>query len=584
MAYKLELLYARPDLIITSPNAITELDLSEAVRYYSPVVGPGRVSESVTVRLPVGRTDARQFLRDIESLFRRAREADLAQTPPRVFLSFTPDGAEQYYVAQVYDGRITPGEEVLTRAQSGYEVYEYVITWARDGQFMYPFSATVQSLLLGTTTFTLASTYHIGAAPASRKLLYNSAGQTTNTAEVLDTGDGATTSFSGTTAKPSIYQSRTSPVFKYRISGTNYSYSHDQLKTLPAATTKVTSATLNFVTGAWALVFADPPDNGIDITLDYINGYGNWVQIDGQIGPELSTNPYTVLGERLSEALLTITNQDAAESIGDVWIGCYLAPIARQYPKLWYEAESAALEASGVAQGDPALSEGAEVAWPVISTTETIIADWTLDSQDVRRMGGKWYAPIVKWGLATEANMTYILFRWQVYSDDGLGARDVLLWSGDQYRPTNPDVTLHQLGLVQLPPNNQLLHIILDYTPPSPGTLHLVLTATSVDIDRGLTLDAIQLMPTDFFCKVERSGGVVPTQSLTLYSYDGIAENTLVGGGRLRTPIVMHDYPRIDPTRDQRWYFLWTDADNIQVAFDWPVSLSLDNYSTRGAI
>ena len=114
------------------------------------------------------------------------------------------------------------------------------------------------------------------------------------TGEVLATGDGATTSFSGTVAKPPVTDP-TSFTVHYTIGSTAYSATAGSDGTISGE--HITSGSIDTWTGDWSLTFDTTPDNGTDLTADYDEGVapGNFhLAVDGDPSTETSTGSRTM--------------------------------------------------------------------------------------------------------------------------------------------------------------------------------------------------------------------------------------------------------------------------------------------------
>jgi len=592
MAFELSLYYISP-----GAGAAATIDMSTYVQFYTPTTAPydtARVTEQVQIRLPAGLASARADLKELEDFFRRAKVCDELQLTPRPWILFAPDDTADPYAAQLFAGSIQPTETILTKGQSTFKVYDFVITWERDAVWTDwggSGGGDPTSLLFYSSDDYDAGAYNHNS---STWYIYNSADQTTITDEVIDsTPNGVLVSFAGTTAKANIYHSRSTPAFTYVIGGVTYTnVTYDQMIDDPTgATHKVDAVTLNFETGAWTLVFVAAPDDTTDITMDYIYGYGNWIQIDGASGPTYTNNPYTLTGDVPALPVLQITNE-GTDDWDDMWIGCYQAnAVGGAFPQLWYEAEDAdysdssgALQVNNSLSGSSEPTGGSQISWTV-DTTEAIMLDWTLTAQNVRRMAGKWFAPIVRFGTVT-ADIPYVLFRWRVYTDNGAGVRSQLVFETDQYQPTANSKLLHQLGMVQITPWPIYQFSVADGGSSGVPSMHLVLTAQAVTTTKGLTIDAIQLMPTDFFCKIEyQAGSLAQGDVFTYDGYDQTAQAVLSGGTDSNRAItLLHDHPTIDPTRDQRWYFLWTDSGSYVAPFAWQLGTTMTYYARRRVI
>jgi len=85
------------------------------------------------------------------------------------------------------------------------------------------------------------------------------------TGEVLGTGTGTTTSFSGTLAN--ILDVRSSITVAYTIGASGFTATDNGSGII--AGTNITSGTINYTTGAWSLVFSAAPDISTDITINY---------------------------------------------------------------------------------------------------------------------------------------------------------------------------------------------------------------------------------------------------------------------------------------------------------------------------
>ncbi len=91
-------------------------------------------------------------------------------------------------------------------------------------------------------------------------------GSTTVTGESLGTGDGATTTFSGTLSN--------SPVVRNTLTITAGSVTATDDGSGNLTGTGVSSGSINYDTGAWSITYSSAPSNGTSITADY--DYGKW--------------------------------------------------------------------------------------------------------------------------------------------------------------------------------------------------------------------------------------------------------------------------------------------------------------------
>ena len=102
------------------------------------------------------------------------------------------------------------------------------------------------------------------------------------TGEVVGTGDGATTSFNYTIANTPI--GAYSVEINYTISGSNYIAYDDGAGNISGTSV---SGTIDYTTGSLSLTFTTAPDNGTNITIDYLHNSlteGTDYQIDTNLG------------------------------------------------------------------------------------------------------------------------------------------------------------------------------------------------------------------------------------------------------------------------------------------------------------
>ncbi len=83
--------------------------------------------------------------------------------------------------------------------------------------------------------------------------------------ETIGTGDGTTTSFSGTLTKTPI--NTNSVIVYYTIAGTNYTANDDGNGNITG--TNISSGSIDYNTGSISITFSTAPDNGSNITVDY---------------------------------------------------------------------------------------------------------------------------------------------------------------------------------------------------------------------------------------------------------------------------------------------------------------------------
>ena len=104
------------------------------------------------------------------------------------------------------------------------------------------------------------NTGNIGIGKSSPAALLNKA----ISGEVIGSGDGSTTSFSGTLVHPPVVAG--SITIHYTISSTAYTATDDGAGNISGTDC---SGTINYSTGAWSLTFTTAPDSGTNITADY---------------------------------------------------------------------------------------------------------------------------------------------------------------------------------------------------------------------------------------------------------------------------------------------------------------------------
>jgi len=92
------------------------------------------------------------------------------------------------------------------------------------------------------------------------------------TGEVIGTGDGTTTSFSGTLANPPAFPNSVS--IHYVIGATSYTATDDGAGNISGT---YVSGTITYSTGVWSLTFTTAPDSGTNITADYETAYSGTV-------------------------------------------------------------------------------------------------------------------------------------------------------------------------------------------------------------------------------------------------------------------------------------------------------------------
>ncbi len=88
--------------------------------------------------------------------------------------------------------------------------------------------------------------------------------------EVIGSGDGSTTSFSGTLANYPVVA--TTVTIGYTIGGTAYTATDDGAGNISGTDV---SGTITYSTGAWSLTFTTAPDNATNITADYDQKLGS---------------------------------------------------------------------------------------------------------------------------------------------------------------------------------------------------------------------------------------------------------------------------------------------------------------------
>lgn len=82
--------------------------------------------------------------------------------------------------------------------------------------------------------------------------------------EQIGTGNGTTTSFSGTLLRRVVPRS---VEVNYRIAGVNYTATDDGAGNITG--TNISSGTVNYTTGNISITFSSPPDNGSTVTVNY---------------------------------------------------------------------------------------------------------------------------------------------------------------------------------------------------------------------------------------------------------------------------------------------------------------------------
>lgn len=92
----------------------------------------------------------------------------------------------------------------------------------------------------------------------------------TTSGEVIGTGDGTATSFSGTLTNYPVVAKTVS--ISYTIGGTVYTATDDGAGTITGTSV---SGTITYSTGAWTLTFTTAPDSATDITADYDQKVGS---------------------------------------------------------------------------------------------------------------------------------------------------------------------------------------------------------------------------------------------------------------------------------------------------------------------
>lgn len=104
--------------------------------------------------------------------------------------------------------------------------------------------------------------------PTAGNLFYaikKSISATAITNEIIGTGNGSTTSFSGTLAN--ILDVRSTISIAYTIGTTGYTATDDGAGAITG--TNVSSGSINYTTGVWSMIFSTAPDNGSDILANY---------------------------------------------------------------------------------------------------------------------------------------------------------------------------------------------------------------------------------------------------------------------------------------------------------------------------
>ena len=110
------------------------------------------------------------------------------------------------------------------------------------------------------------------------------ANPTSITGETLGSGDGSTTSFSGTLASPPV-RPGTLKVY-YTIGGTDYTATDDGNGNITG--TDISSGSIDYDTGSWSITFSTAPDNSTNITADYTQSH--WKSYSGE--RQIGTNYY----------------------------------------------------------------------------------------------------------------------------------------------------------------------------------------------------------------------------------------------------------------------------------------------------
>lgn len=481
-------------LTITDSDGTDSVSIANTIEWTpaSAARSNAYVQESIKFRLyAADLATLRNSIRLINQLINQANYRCEYHCGLKVYLQFNADGTGgQTYRSEIVQGELLPDPGIMQKAQLG--IAKFLIYTLNVVRRNYWENTTLSTLGVAGYNYNLPSYWRI----------YNSYAHTAVTDEVIDaTPNGVIKDFSGTLAHYPIKFSLTTNYLA--VTHTYLSEQHTaQADTvgnivLPGY---VVSGTINPITGAWAISYANPPTSGTNITATYDYGNSNSVMFDST----------SVTGDLPTPLSMTLQNNvGVATGVAEIWLGLsQLNTSADTGGMPWHlEAENST---GSTSTADTSCSAGYRGDYALATDTEALMYDWTLTAAQVKALGGRNYKCLGRWtSAANTTDIADIKYRWKVEGDS-----NSVLWAGDQITvDSSISKIIRELGNVQIPP----------WTIPTsinPYPLHLVLYGQRLAGTTPIcSLDFLALLPTDSFRKIEFVG--MPIENNFNLVYDG---------------------------------------------------------------
>lgn len=546
------------------------VDLSSAVLDYTPINAPDSadaVSETIRVRLTGGISSVTPQLNTIGKIITQAQRWSARKIQPRVFLKFDPFGTTYSSTTTkrslIITATITPGIEVLQRQQLGNGIFEFdlyvtrVNWWERD------------------TEIVLGAIDGQPSTGADQYLTTSNSVVTVSTNETLATADGIMTAYGGFITNKLIL-TRTFIYVTAVISGVTQTY-YLTINFANPSTASYTgggnSLSVDLTSGYFAVIFANPPDNGTSIILNADTGYINSLEINPTIYNTLlgggSTNE-TVTGDLPAPAIIRAVNLSGVLSVSEFYCGSMYSEATTDldlgvWPRLSLPTTDATMGSTdSTVVSDTDCSHSNRIDAALTTDNTTLMASWTFTSDEIKAMGGRWFLPFIKFsGTVNTGDITNIRYAWTI--QDSIGGT---IWTGSQYRPdTTVERALRQIGMVQLPPWK-----VFESDTPEVITLGLLGQRVSAGT-KTASIDFVFLMPTDSYGQYN----VVGNGSLGLL-IDGADEKFSLYTASDERGTVYRQFGDVMlyPGKTQRLYMLWQAATTGENAlWNWQHKINL---------
>lgn len=522
---------------------------------YSPQSAPddqATITETITLRIGTGSVStARTAAQAVGKMLNDAARWANFQTAPRVYLLFEWAGSDGVYRSPVYGGSITPGPDVLSRAQLVGGYFEFLLTITRANWW----EANTEVQLETPDDFT--ASYPVTGSDVVDAV--QSAAYLSNVTKT-DAANGVLTTFTGSLSTPFFYEE---PItIAYTVGGVA------KTGTYPTLSGNITVWTINRDTGAYTVTFDTAPDNSTNVVQTYKQGSGNRIVINsGVITGDLPAP--------LNVSLQVPTAIEGGNPMQDVWLGGTTRDFSGDYTTMPFTSGGGGAGTTPVA--DASALSGTRVD---VSCTTSEVEQWTYSNVEalVPKASGGWYALFMAFiNDQNTGQIDNVYYRFRIY----LHGTSTKVFETEQIKPATDTKTLHQMALIQLPP----WHVQTSTgESTTPAEYDLTMSVQSASGTVTVSLDWLQLLPVEVFTAWTSADTSALSDTYTIDTSTQQSYITSAGGKTRGTPQLMHAWPTAWPGVINYYYITFQGAPSLPVVNGWNMYIGLSYRPRRRSI